>query len=151
MGSYWYIFLIFLEKKPVRAGDVLQHIATHCTLQVIWLHIRLCLCLCSDTHNQAHLACLWTGWGNFVYTDVVTTVVILQLCILNAASVWKRKEGMQQGEWSLANKLLQELICVVLQGYSWLLCNFSAHDVVFVYKYSFEYAYLLLSEHFFVL
>lgn len=51
--------------------------------------------------------------------------------ILNAASVWKGKEGLQQDEWSFANKRLQELICVVLQGYSFLLCNFSALNIVF--------------------
>lgn len=28
MERYLYIFLIFLEEKPVRAGDVLQYIAT---------------------------------------------------------------------------------------------------------------------------
>jgi len=59
---------------------------------------------------------------------------------------------MQQGKWCPVNKLLQELICVVLQGYSSFLSNFCADDVVFAYSYSFEYAYfLLLSEHYFVL
>lgn len=56
---------------------------------------------------------------------------------------------MQQGGYCLANKLLQELFCVVLQRYSLFLSNFCTDDVVFTYQYSFDYAYLfLLSEHY---
>lgn len=44
--------------------------------------------------------------------------MVLQSCILNAATLWKGKERTQQGEWCLVNKRLQELLCVVLQGYS---------------------------------
>lgn len=29
-------------------------------LQLSWLHICLCICLYSDTHNQVYLAHLWT-------------------------------------------------------------------------------------------
>lgn len=133
-------------EEDLRTSDVYREIkhrqdrkSSFAILRLSWLHICVCISLYSDTHNQVYAAHLWTyislsaGWGNFVCTGVLATVVVLQQYILNAATLRKGKERMQQGEWCLVNKLLKKSICVLLQGYSLFPSSFGAGDVVFAY------------------